>query len=279
MLPFRPRFFAQRIANPSYYRKLARVVSQPTVFFTVLVRKILPGLSTSPSTLRLTDGKILRLREFWSIFLFDEIFMENCYEAPEVLQWGPVGTIVDIGANIGLFTLRSKQLWPHARVIAIEPHPGNFAHLVEHIEINRLANVQPLNIGVADKCGCIDLYLSPRNIGGHSMYTNKEGASSISVPVSTLADTLAENHSDDPGLLLKIDCEGCEYAILSNLTREMATRISCIIFEPTESLYDVHALLEHLESLGFQTSRFGHLCVASRTNPTFPSRPPSSGPA
>lgn len=269
MLPFRPRFLAQRIFNPSYYRKLSRVVSQPAAFFRILVSKILPGSSTSSATLKLRDGKLLRFREFWSLFLFDEIFMENCYEAPEVLQWGPVGTIVDIGANIGIFTLRCKQLWPQARVIAIEPHPENFARLVEHIEINHLTDVQPLNVGIADQCGCLDLYLSPRNIGGHSLYKNKEGAPSISVPITTFADVLTKTDSNGSGLLLKIDCEGCEYPLLTNLTHEMATRIACIIFEPEDSLYNVNALLEHLEKLGFQTSRFGSLCVASGNNPAF----------
>jgi FkbM family methyltransferase len=224
---------------------------------------MLPRVSTRPIDLKLKDGKILRIREFWALFLFDEIFIDNCYESPEILALGPFETIIDIGANIGFFTVRAKQLWPQARIVSLEPHPTNFEHLREHIELNHLTGVQPLNVGVAEKCGCLDLYLSPRNIGGHSMY-KKEGEAKISVPIISLADVLTRTNSNGTGLLLKIDCEGCEHAILSNLTQDMADRVACIIFEPERSLYDLKDLLDKLEQLGFETTEFGELVVASR---------------
>jgi len=267
MLPFRSRFLARRIANPSYYQKLSEVLARPLSFFSILIAKVLPSSSTRPVDMKLIDGKTLRIRGFWPLFLFDEIFMENCYESPEVLQWGPFGTIVDIGANIGFFTLRCKQLWPDARVVAIEPDPNNFACLAEHVEINHLTDVYPLQLGVAEKCGCLDLYLSPRNIAGHSMYKKSDDAAVISVPVFTLEDVLSQTNTNDSGLLLKIDCEGCEYPILSSLTQQMADRISCIIFEPEVSLYDFPALLEHLKGLGFQLTKFGQLSVAFKGTP------------
>ena len=36
-----------------------------------------------------------------------------------------VRTVVDIGANIGAFTLAARRMFPNARVIAIEPDPDN----------------------------------------------------------------------------------------------------------------------------------------------------------
>src|SRR5208282_1225154 len=110
----------------------------------------------------------------------------NCYELPEVLRRAPYGTVIDIGANIGLFTLRSKQLWPEARVVALEPHPDNFQKLQEHIEINKLRDVEPMQAGIAEKCGCFDLFISPRNIAGHSMYKKTAESRSISIPTLTL---------------------------------------------------------------------------------------------
>jgi FkbM family methyltransferase len=267
MLPFRPRFLARRIFSPAYYAKLSRVVANPLGFFFILLLKLLPNVSTRPVNLKLKNGTVLRIREFWALFLFDEIFMENCYESPEVIRLGPFKTIIDIGANIGFFTLRGKQLWPQAHIIAIEPHPGNFECLMEHIEINQLDNVQPLKLGVAEKCGCLDLYLSPRNIAGHSMYKKSETSAVVSVPVSTLADVLSQTGEQGSELLLKIDCEGCEYPLLSNLTEEMADRISCVIFEPEISLYDLDALTAKLRHFGFAISRFGQLVVASKGGP------------
>jgi hypothetical protein len=117
-------------------------------------------------------------------------------------------------------------------------------------------------MGLAEKCGSLDLYLSPRNIAGHSMYIKSRESIAISVPVSTLHDVISQTDTNDSGLLLKIDCEGCEHPVLSSLTQQMADRISCIIFEPQLSCYDLSTLLENLRGLGFQISKFGYLFVA-----------------
>jgi FkbM family methyltransferase len=259
-VPFRIRFAAKRVTNPQYLRKLSKVLAHPTQFYSTLARKIYPGSSPKSIQLRLKDGKVILVREFWSMFLFDEIFMANCYEAPQLLKCGPFDTIIDIGANIGLFTLRSKQLWPNARVIAIEPHPGNFEHLQEHLRLNRIEDVFSLAEGIADKCGCLDLYLAGRNIAGHSMF-NTKNSTSISVPVTTLEDVLERAGVSGGKLLLKVDCEGCELPLLANLDQATANRITCIIFEPDHVLYNVDELCEKLQRLGFRSSEYGGLVV------------------
>lgn len=263
-LPFRPRFAARRLLNFEYYRRLARILANPLRFDWVLLKKILPSSSKEPVDLTLRDGKVIRVEEFWTLFLFDEIFVENCYEPAGLVQQGPFSTIVDVGANIGLYVLRMKQLWPQAKVLAIEPHPHNFERLVGHIEANRLEDVQPLQIGLSEECGCMDLYLSPRNIAGHSMYKKTE-LPPLSVPVFTLEQVLRENGVTGGGILLKLDCEGCEQAVLRSLTPELAARIACIIFEPERKLYDLEALLARVRSLGYTTSTVGDLVLAVRT--------------
>jgi FkbM family methyltransferase len=259
---FRVRFFSERIRSGEYHRKLSEVLANPSRFYSILISKLLPGLSTKAVDLKLKDGKVVRVREFWTLFLFDEIFIQHCYEAPEILKYGPFDTVIDIGANIGIFTMRTKQLWPNARIVAIEPHPDNYRYLQEHIEINQLRNIKTLQVGVAERCGSLELYLSPRNIAGHSLYKKTEH--SISIPTCTFSDVLKEFGPDQKCGLLKIDCEGCEYALLSSLTQEIADRISCIIFEPTQLLYDVRQLNEKLALFGFETSKFGDLVVATK---------------
>jgi FkbM family methyltransferase len=265
MLPFRARFAAQRFLSPRYYRRLRQVMAHPLRFYAVLALKLLPGLSKGPVDLRLRDGKTLRVREFWTLFLFDEIFVENCYEPPEVMRGAPYGTVIDIGANIGLFTLRSKQLWPDARVVALEPHPENFQRFLEHVEINRLWDVEPLQAGIAEKCGCFELFISPRNIAGHSMYKKAANAVSISIQSLTLSDVLARIPAGNGRTLLKIDCEGCEGPLLSTMTREIADRIGCIVFEPERSLYDLDAILARLTGFGFAISQAANLIVAAKS--------------
>ncbi len=264
MLSFRARFAVRRLFSPGYSRRLAQILVHPFKFYGVLASKLLPGLSKRPFDLRLKDGAIVRVYGFWALFLFDEIFVENCYESPEVLKCSPFGTVIDIGANIGLFTLRSKQLWPEARVIALEPHPGNFRRLKEHVGINHLQDVEPMQVGIAERPGCFDLYCSPRNIGGHSMYKHDSDAPSISITTCTLPDVMSKVRGRGGDTLLKIDCEGCEYPLLSTMSQEVADQISCIVFEPERSLYDLEALTKKLTSLGFKISYYSSLVVAAK---------------
>ncbi len=264
MIPFRARFTIRRIFNPGYYHRLSEILQNPQSFYSILFRKLSPSSSKRPLDLKLKDGKIIRVREFWTLFLFDEIFVENCYEPPRLQRHGPFPAILDVGANIGLFTIRMKQLWPDARILAIEPHPDNLRSLREHIELNNLSGIEVLEGGISEKCGCMNLYISPRNIAGHSMYKETSGPS-ISVPVFALADVLKNSEVQDGGLLLKIDCEGCEHALLSTLSREIAERTSCIIFEPEHSLYSLDDLLQGLRGLGYETSTASNLVVAERT--------------
>ena len=57
--------------------------------------------------------------------------------------------VLDIGANIGIFTckLASKV----NRVIAIEPEPSNFSTLTKNVKQNNFFNVNLLNLAVSDK--------------------------------------------------------------------------------------------------------------------------------
>src|ERR1700753_3656667 len=126
MFGFRARFTAQRLFNPGYRRRLGEVLAKPWKFYAILLLKLPPGLHVSPVDLELKDGKKLRIREFWALFLFDEIFVENCYDAPGLLERGRVRTVIDVGANIGFFSIRAQQLWPGARTLAVEPQPANF---------------------------------------------------------------------------------------------------------------------------------------------------------
>jgi FkbM family methyltransferase len=224
--------------------------------------KIVPNLHRRPVRLRLKDGKLLEIEDFWSLFIFDEIFLQHDYEPPLVMQRRGVNTIIDVGANIGLFVLRAKQIWPDARILAFEPDPANFAGLQRHIALNRLENVAAYNEGLSDRCGSCELFLSPRNIGGHSMYRRSDR--SVRIQTRTLADALtliSDNGSCD---LLKIDCEGCEYAILAGLTPDVAGRIKCIVIEPERDLNDIGDLIGALKSHDFAVRDDSHFVIATR---------------
>lgn len=86
----------------------------------------------------------------------------------------PDGTVYDVGAHAGFFTLLASQLvGPGGRVVAFEPDPGNRSYLERHIRLNRVGNVTIVDAAVSDRTGIGSLMTHP---GGTSMsYLSPEG--------------------------------------------------------------------------------------------------------
>ena len=262
MAAYRMRWAAKRAFSLGYLANIRRVIANPLAFYVALAAKLIPKLHTRPVRLRLKDDKVLEIGDFWSLFIFDEIFIKRDYEPRLVMERRDVKNIIDVGANIGLFSLRAKQIWPDARILAFEPDPTNFARLERLVALNRLADVAVFNEGLSDQCGSFELFLSPRNIGGHSMYRTSER--SVSITTRTFAEALDLLGADSTCDLLKIDCEGCERAIVASLTADVAARIRCIVIEPERDLHDVGEMIHTLKRHGFAVQDDSHLLIATR---------------
>src|SRR5262249_42101912 len=84
-------------------------------------------------------------------------------------------TVVDVGANIGYYTLIFARLvGPRGRVFAFEPDPGNFALLKKNVEANRYKNVVLVNAALSDEPATLKLYLSEENRGDHRIYPSDD---------------------------------------------------------------------------------------------------------
>ena len=68
------------------------------------------------------------------------------------------GTFLDIGANIGWFSLLGAALvGPSGRVVAIEPNPVNVAILTSSLKENGFTNVEVLAVAASDRSGMVAL--------------------------------------------------------------------------------------------------------------------------
>lgn len=125
------------------------------------------------------------------------------------------GVFLDVGANIGFWSLRFAHGFPLARICAIEANPATFQVLCENIRINSFRNISPVNVGASDVPGELPLYCNDTgNRGGDSFALAMAGRNrSITVPVKPLAVILA-----DAGLesvdVMKMDIEGFEEKVL-----------------------------------------------------------------
>jgi FkbM family methyltransferase len=229
------------------YRKHCAALRNPNEFYVALLRKLIPGLSNEVIALPLKDGNIINVDQFMTLFIYKEIFADRCYDI-HIDRAEP--QILDIGANTGLFALRMKQLFPTARVTCYEPFPPNFEQLQRTIKLNQLDGVSPVPKAVGAKKGSAELYIHERNVGGHSFYPAQASSQkSVTVEVIDL-DTVLDGFPDQVDLL-KLDCEGAEFDILTSSTH-LAGKVQQIVLEPSPRLYDIKDLLRRMEAVGFQ---------------------------
>lgn len=163
-------------------------------------------------------------KKYLQATLYECVKKGLCYEPDyssllmKVLR--PADTVIDIGANIGYFSLLASSLVTNSgRVIALEPEQDNFRYLLRNIRLNESSNIKALNIAAGDSKKEIDLFIDPLNDGGHSLCgitpESRELLGDRDVVLSTVQmDTLdsllsAENISNIK--IIKIDTEGWEF--------------------------------------------------------------------
>lgn len=164
-----------------------------------------------------------------------DVLYKNVYEFPK----RKLGVVVDIGAHVGIFSLHAAKY--AERVLAFEPEPENFSFLERNIELNSLHNVAPYPYAVAKREGERELYLCKDNTGAHSLIP-RSGAESLKVQTTTLK-SIFEASQVDKISFLKMDCEGCEYEVLSNLPREYFDRIEEIGLEAHSGYEEIIEIL------------------------------------
>jgi FkbM family methyltransferase len=126
--------------------------------------------------------------------------------------------VLDIGANIGYFTLIFARLvGGKGRVFAFEPDPENFALLKKNIEINGYKNVVPIQKAVSNKTGTIKLFISKYNNGDHRIYDSHDGSAPIKVGVTRLDDYFRGYRGKID--FIKMDIQGAEPGALLGMKR------------------------------------------------------------
>jgi FkbM family methyltransferase len=177
----------------------------------------------------------------------------------------PGEVVVDIGGNIGTFTVYAAAVCRASRVLVFEPFPENFAVLTRNVEENRLQMVTCVNEAVSGTRGRLPFHVHPTDSGSHSLATERESGKVIEVQCCTLADVF-ERFNLDVIDYLKMDCEGAEYDILDASVASLLKRVRRISMEyhkhPSRGPGDLETLLR---KNGFEVCRFGgHRIYARR---------------
>ena len=135
-------------------------------------------------------------------------------------------TIIDIGANIGIYTILFSHLFPKSKLISIEASPVIFDKLQLNCKLNNL-HTAGYHLFLINKAVSNNDGIEAEFYESHSMSTMcKEFLTSISNSIindeerskkivrTVTIDSLVETHNIDEISLLKIDVEGSEVSVL-----------------------------------------------------------------
>lgn len=126
-------------------------------------------------------------------------------------------TVVDVGANVGYYTLLAARLvGPAGRVYAFEPSPENFALLARNVEANGYKNVVLVPKAVSDMSGTARLRIDRASSGGHSLSGFRGGSDFVEVETASLDEYFADGKESLD--VIKVDAEGAEVAIFDGMS-------------------------------------------------------------
>lgn len=133
----------------------------------------------------------------------------------------PGDVFVDIGANVGYYTLvASRLVGDTGHVYAFEPDPIAFSILERNVALNGITNVTLEQKAVSNEKGSIQLFLSEKNKGDHQIYEGNEERRAIDVEAVKLDDYFVDY--DGAVNFVKIDTQGAEGVILEGMQEVIA---------------------------------------------------------
>jgi len=181
--------------------------------------------------------------------MFDVVELGALADAiEERITAGATFTFIDIGANVGLYSLFvASRGGARTRILAVEPQPGIVERLRFNIEASNANTIAVLPLAVADRDGETELVIDARDSGGTRLAKGgRPGAAASRVTCRTLAGML-----DQEGIsaidALKIDIEGAEDLALAPFLRTapqaLLPRLILIEDRPQDWSVDLYALM------------------------------------
>jgi FkbM family methyltransferase len=191
------------------------------------------------ANVQLPDGRSLRLASIGENYLSFQLFWRGTqfYEPittlvlQELLR--PGDTFLDVGANIGFYSLVLSLTRPDLRVVAFEPNPRIHALLKKNVSANQFRQITCEAAALSDCNGTATLHLS-RSDHSASLQAGFDDniVGTVEVPTLTLDSYLLDKHQGLSGrLFVKIDVEGNEDAVLTGARTTLATHKPDIVLE------------------------------------------------
>jgi FkbM family methyltransferase len=200
------------------------------------------------------------------VFFFGDLDSKITWVLGRILR--PGDTALDIGANLGVYTLiMARAVGASGSIHAFEPNPQVCATLLETLARNRVAQVKAHEVALADRAGVVSLAVPPGNKGSGSLIHHRSlsGAEKYNVRTAKLDDIVSE-HGIRSLAAMKIDVEGSEPAVIAGGVRTIETFRPIIVMEVNDPAQRDSAL-GLLRSLDYEVLGIPKCMLSMRTVP------------
>jgi len=184
----------------------------------------------------------------------------------------PNAVCLDVGANIGLYSLGLSSLAPRGRIYGFEPSPSAYGHLQENLEVNRAANVDACNLAVSDSTGTVHFHdFSFFSAGSFSsdegslLSSESYGSQSFEAATTTLDEFVADRKLDRVDFI-KVDVEGAELSVLAGAEKTLATYRPITVLEFNTFGFTIHQSVLPQVALARIKELFPHVFVMDRVD-------------
>jgi FkbM family methyltransferase len=174
----------------------------------------------------------------------------------------PGAVVVDVGANVGMYTLLAARLLQgKGKIYSFEPTPRTFEILRDNVQVNgflELGIIHLHQLAVTDRSGKARLSIFHRDSGHNTLFNDGKADNEIEVATTSLDEILATQEHVD---IVKIDAEGAEPLILRGMQQVIQRNPEIRIvmeFAPVHLLRAGSSpmqLLDDITSLGFAIHR------------------------
>lgn len=200
--------------------------------------------------------------------LSEQLLREGVWEAYEtrlvVDALAPGQVFVDVGANIGYYTLLASRLVGAAgTVYAFEPEARNYALLEANCRAHDEENIRCFDMGLSNSNGEVPLYLSRDNLGDHRLFDDN-ARDMVHVRMARGDDVLPRTCTQID--FLKIDTQGAETFVVEGLAGRIRSSLGTIRmiveFWPSglaRSGSSARALVELLAEFGLAFNVIDHI--------------------
>lgn len=194
----------------------------------------------------------------------------------ELIRKREAKTILDIGANVGMFSLELYQEHPTANYYIFEPIPTTFTNLLKTIKLNEAneEKIHPYNCGMSNRKGTFKFYLPGESEAASlqpidDIFYRKQSdefgkymgtceMNEIDCQVTTVDDFVSENNIDSVDFI-KIDVEGNEKFVLEGAKITLDKYhplVYCELLRKHAKRFGYHPndVIDFMKNMGYQCS-------------------------